>query len=56
MVLPTIGGAYLDNRFGTAYWAPLGVIVGMVLGLWHLLQMTRSKGGGGKGIGGGSLN
>jgi Putative F0F1-ATPase subunit Ca2+/Mg2+ transporter len=45
MVLPAVGGGYLDRRFGTNYWALAGVAVGMVVGMWHLLQMTRPKGG-----------
>jgi uncharacterized protein YqgC (DUF456 family) len=49
MVLPAIGGAWLDKRFGTQYWALVGVVLGMVVGMWHLLQMTRPKTGpGGK--------
>ncbi len=46
MVLPAIGGAYLDKRIGTTYWALVGVVLGMVVGMWHLLQMTRKKNGG----------
>ncbi len=46
MVLPAIGGAYLDKRIGTTYWALIGVALGMVVGMWHLLQMTRKKDGG----------
>ena len=45
MVLPAIGGAWLDKRFGTQYWALVGVVLGMVVGMWHLLQMTRPKNG-----------
>jgi hypothetical protein len=45
MVLPAIGGAYLDKRLGTTYWTLVGVAVGMVGGMWHLLQMTRKKDG-----------
>ena len=45
MVLPAIGGAWLDKRFGTQYWALVGVVLGMVVGMWHLLQMTRPKTG-----------
>jgi ATP synthase protein I len=45
MVLPAIGGAFLDKRIGTNYWALIGVVVGMVVGMWHLLQMTRKKDG-----------
>jgi hypothetical protein len=41
MVLPAIGGGYLDRRLGTGYWALVGVATGMVVGMWHLLLMTR---------------
>jgi hypothetical protein len=46
MTLPAIGGGYLDRRWGTQYWALVGVVVGMTVGMWHLLQMTRPKKGG----------
>lgn len=45
MALPAIGGGYLDKRFGTKYWALLGLIFGFVVGMWHLLQMTKIRGG-----------
>jgi hypothetical protein len=41
MALPAIGGGWLDNRLQTHYWALLGVALGVTLGIWHLLQMTR---------------
>jgi F0F1-type ATP synthase assembly protein I len=41
MFLPAVGGGYLDKQLGTNYWALVGVVVGLVLGMWHLLQMTR---------------
>jgi len=41
MVLPAVGGGYLDRRLGTSHWALLGVILGVVVGMWHLLLMTR---------------
>jgi len=41
MALPAIGGAYLDQRFGTKYWALVGLVFGVVVGMWHLLQMTK---------------
>ena len=43
MVLPTIGGSYLDRWYGTKYWALAGLVVGFSVGMWHLLQMTRVK-------------
>lgn len=44
MFLPAVGGRYLDQRFGTEYWALIGLILGVTVGTWHLLQMTRVKG------------
>jgi hypothetical protein len=41
MFLPAIGGSYLDAHFGTSYWALVGLVLGLVVGLWHLLQMTQ---------------
>ena len=43
MFLPALGGRYLDTRLGTNYWALVGLVLGMSLGFWHLLQMTRVK-------------
>ena len=43
MFLPAIGGGYLDRRLGTKYWALVGLVLGFVVGLWHLLQMTRAS-------------
>jgi len=43
MVLPAIGGRYLDLRWGTEYWAFVGLVVGFSVGMWHLLQMTQVK-------------
>lgn len=40
MALPAIGGAFLDRRLGTSYWALVGLVLGVVGGMWHLLQMT----------------
>jgi len=44
MALPAIGGAYLDRRLGTSYWALAGVVLGFVCGMFHLLQMTGAEG------------
>lgn len=40
MVLPGMGGAWLDKRLGTAWLAPLGFVFGMMLGIWYLLVAT----------------
>jgi Putative F0F1-ATPase subunit Ca2+/Mg2+ transporter len=41
MFLPAAGGAYLDRRLGTNFWTLAGVVLGFVVGMWHLLAMTR---------------
>ena len=54
MVLPAIAGTYLDQYLRTGYWAIVGLVLGGVVGFWHLMQMTKaatpkqgkSKGGG----------
>ena len=51
MALPAIGGGYLDRRWGTKYWALVGVILGFVVGMWHLLQMTKVTGSGKRSVG-----
>lgn len=43
MVLPTVAGNYLDQRWGTRHWALAGLVMGMAVGFWHLMQMTRGK-------------
>jgi hypothetical protein len=43
MFLPALGGAFLDKRLGTNFWALVGLVLGMSWGFWHLLQMTRVK-------------
>lgn len=48
MVLPAIGGGYLDKRFHTEHWALVGLVLGFSLGMWHLLQMTKVKRSGGQ--------
>jgi len=49
MVLPAVGGSYLDSRMGTSYWVVVGLVVGFGTGMWHLLQMTRPPSSGGTG-------
>jgi hypothetical protein len=40
MVLPAVGGRWLDERQGTTYWAPIGLVVGLICGMWQLLQIA----------------
>lgn len=42
MVLPAVGGYYLDQYFGTRYLVVVGVLFGAVLGFWQLMMLTRS--------------
>jgi F0F1-type ATP synthase assembly protein I len=42
MVLPAIAGTYLDRYLRTSYWAVIGLVVGLIVGFWHLLQMTKA--------------
>lgn len=41
MVLPGIGGMWLDAKFGTSFVGMLGFVLGLVVGIWHLVQMTK---------------
>ena len=41
MVLPVVGGMWLDARLGTGFLALLGILIGLPLGLWQLSRLTR---------------
>ena len=43
MVLPGLGGLWLDQHWGTQFIAPLGFVFGVTLGMWHLIQLTKIK-------------
>ncbi len=38
-------GRWLDGKFGTAYWTPIGAIFGPTVAFWHLLVLTGVVGG-----------
>ncbi len=41
MVLPALGGAWLDKKLGTkGVFFILGVVLGFTVGFWHLLKLT----------------
>ena len=43
MVLPGLAGLWLDNQLGTRFLTLLGFALGVPLGMWHLIAMTKSK-------------
>lgn len=43
MVVPGLIGQWLDSRWGYSFLGLLGFGVGMTLGVFHLLVMTRPK-------------
>jgi len=45
IVLPIFVGRWLDERWGTSFLVVVGVVVGPLLGFWHLLVLTGVVGG-----------
>ncbi len=43
MILPGLGGDWLDSRWGTNYWVVAGFGVGFALGIFHLLHMVKER-------------
>jgi len=43
MVLPGLAGHWLDHRWGTQFLALLGFALGLTIGIWHLIAMTRPR-------------
>lgn len=41
MVLPGIFGSWLDNRLGTGFCTIVGFGLGMTVGMYHLIVLTR---------------
>lgn len=41
MVLPALGGRWLDDRYGTKFWSLVGLALGLVIGLMQLVQIAR---------------
>jgi hypothetical protein len=46
MVLPGLAGQWLDDRWGTGFLALVGFALGLTVGIWHLITMTRPRGRG----------
>ena len=43
MVLPGLVGLWLDNQLETRFLSMLGLALGVPLGIWHLIAMTKNK-------------
>jgi hypothetical protein len=41
MVVPAVIGMWLDQKLGTQFLGLLGIILGVPLGIWHLVRMTK---------------
>ncbi len=39
MFLPAVAGGWLDERLGTAFLAPVGLVLGFIAGLTWLVQL-----------------
>ena len=46
MVLPGLGGGWLDKRYGTGFWALVGFALGFASGLTALILLVKRDGGG----------
>ncbi len=40
-IVPGLIGLWLDDRFGTRYWALIGLVLGLVSGILHFVQATK---------------
>ena len=45
MVLPGLAGQWLDGRLGTGFLVLVGFALGLSVGIWHLVQLTKPKSG-----------
>lgn len=43
MILPGLGGQWLDVRFGTGFLAIVGFALGLVCGMAYLIAATRAE-------------
>lgn len=46
MVLPGLGGDWLDRKFGTSFWALIGFACGFASGFTALILLVKRDGGG----------
>lgn len=43
MVLPGLAGLWLDKAWGTKFLMPVGFVLGLVMGMTHLIVMVQSS-------------
>ena len=43
MVLPGIAGQWLDQKWGTSFLALAGFALGLTIGIWHLLAISKES-------------
>jgi hypothetical protein len=43
MVAPGLGGQWLDGRWETRVFGPVGFVVGLVVGVAYLIAVTRKQ-------------
>lgn len=43
MFLPAVAGGWLDQRLGTAFLAPIGLVLGFTSGLTWLIQLQKRR-------------
>ncbi|HMO84073.1 MAG TPA: hypothetical protein PKC18_04035, partial [Lacipirellulaceae bacterium] len=43
MVVPGIGGQWLDRRLGIRWGGLVGFAIGVTVGVWYLVAMTRQR-------------
>jgi hypothetical protein len=43
MILPGVGGQWLDAKWGTSFLGLAGFALGLSVGVWHLVAMTRPR-------------
>jgi len=43
MVLPGVAGAWADGQSGTGFLMLIGLVLGLVAGMWQLLAWTKAK-------------
>jgi len=42
MALPAAVGQYADRQWGTSFWGLMGLVFGVVAGIWQLLRMVQT--------------